>query len=155
MGYTGGTTDPDAGYDWIGIARIEAQCGALALDGSSVVVSPGVTLPQHGGWPGPGWEQQCPPDQVVVGFSGRSGQYVDQIGFQCGQWVTSTNVQGDSLSMNATTTLPLVGGDGGTPFSVACPVGQMAIGSALRSGFWLDSFSLVCGTPALEWDAGP
>jgi hypothetical protein len=148
---------PDSGLIVV-VSRIQTLCGAIVLDETApdpVSVTPGFLLPERGTYAGPSWSESCSGNEVVVGFSGRSGQYVDRLAFQCGHWIVSNEDGGPVLTMNATTSLPAVGGEGGSPFPLAaCPTGQMAIGSALRAGFWLDAFSLQCGTPSLESDAG-
>jgi hypothetical protein len=158
IGYRGDVLPPDSGLIIV-VSRIQALCGAIVLDGGApneVTFTLASQLPERGMIAGPSWSALCAENEVVVGFSGRSGQYVDQLSFECGQWVVSNGDGGPLLTMNGTSSLPPVGGDGGSPFPPAhCPTGQMAIGSALRAGFWLDEFGLVCGTPLLESDAGP
>jgi hypothetical protein len=158
IGYQGELLPADAGLI-VTVSRIQTLCGVLAVDGTAsneIVVTPGATLPEYGMWPGPSWTQTCGTNEVVVGFSGRSDAYIYQIDFQCGHWIVSSTNGIYRLSMDRTTTLGGAGSDAGNQFpEVACPVGQMAVGTALRSGFWLDAFSLVCGTPTLQWDAGP
>ncbi len=156
VGFHGETLPDDAGLIVV-VAQIQASCGKLAVDPSgAVTVAPIAMLPEHGMYTGPSWADLCGANQVVVGFSGRSGQYVDDLSFECAHWVVS-NVGGSAvLTIDGTSTLPPAGGDGGSAFpAVSCPPGEMAVGTALRSGFWLDAFSLVCGTPGLEDGAGP
>jgi hypothetical protein len=159
IGYQGNITDADAGLQTPVVARIQTLCGALSLDGTAsaqVLVGPGTTLPERGLWGGPLWSQVCPANQVVIGFGGRSGAFLDQIAFECGHWIELTAGGVISYAMDTTTTLVAAGGNGGSPFTaVACPYGQMAIGTALRSGDFVDAFSLVCGTPPVPADAGP
>jgi hypothetical protein len=158
IGYRGEVVPPDSGLIVV-VSRIQTLCGAIVLDETAsdpVSITPGFVLPERGTYAGPSWSEACAQNEVVVGFSGRSGQYVDQLAFQCGHWIVSSEDGGPVLTLSATTSLAPVGGDGGSPFPLAaCPTGQMAIGSALRAGFWLDAFSLQCGTPSLESDAGP
>jgi hypothetical protein len=158
IGYRGDLLPPDSGLIVV-VSRIQTLCGAIVLEGSApglVSFTPGAQLPERGMFSGPSWWEPCPANEVVVGFSGHSGEYVDQLAFQCGQWIVASGDGGPVLTMTATTSLPAVGGGGGSPFpAAACPPGQMATGTALRSGFWLDAFSLICGTPSLESDSGP
>lgn len=157
IGYRGEVLAPDSGLIVV-VSHIQTLCGAMVVDQAAadpVSITPGFELPVRGSYPGPSWSESCAANEVVVGFSGRSGQYVDQLAFQCGHWTVSNQDGGPVLIMNATDSLAPVGGDGGSPFPLAaCPTGQMAIGSAVRAGFWLDAFSLQCGTPSLESDAG-
>ena len=55
-----------------------------------------------------------------------------------------------TLSSELPTPLETVGGDGGSAFQDGCPLGQMARGSNVRSGEWVDAFGLICGTPSLN-----
>jgi hypothetical protein len=81
---------------------------------------------------------------------------VDELSFACAHWVVSDVDGSPALTIDRMSTLPPAGGDGGDPFpAVSCPSGEIAVGTALRTGFWLDAFSLVCGTPSLQFDAGP
>jgi hypothetical protein len=157
IGYRGDVLSPDSGLIVV-VSRIQTLCGAIVVDETAadpVSITPGFELPVRGTHPGPSWSETCAANDVIVGFSGHSGQFVDQLAFQCGHWIVSNEDAGPMLTMSSAYSLPAVGGDGGSPFPLeACPAGQMAIGTALRSGFWLDAFSLQCGTPSLDADAG-
>jgi hypothetical protein len=160
IGYQGEVTDADGGLVTPVVSRIETVCGVLTLDGTAsnqVVVGPGSTLPERGLYSGSTWAQMCGPDQVITGFVGRSGAFIDQLSFECGHFIASSSGAGPAFTMDTmTTTYPAAGGDGGSAFpAVPCPPGQMAIGTALRSGFFVDAFSLICGTPPVPADAGP
>jgi hypothetical protein len=159
IGYEGDTTDADGGLVTPVVSRIQTVCGVLGLDGTGsdlVVTDAGTTLPERGLYSGQSWVQMCPADQVVAGFVGRSGAFLDQIAFECGHWSVSGSSPDLTFTMDSTTTLTPAGGDGGSAFAaVACPAGQMAIGTALRSGFFVDAFSLICATPPLPGDVAP
>jgi hypothetical protein len=160
IGFQGEVNDADGGLVTPVVSRIEAVCGALALDGTAsnqIVVGPGVTMPEHGSYSGgQSWVQMCQPNQVVSGYVGRSGAFLDQVAFECGHWIASGSGAASSFTMDSTTTLAPAGGDGGSAFAaVPCPQGQMAIGTLLRSGFFIDSFSLICSTPPLPGDSAP
>jgi hypothetical protein len=148
--------DPDAGQStpWIGI--LQTRCGAVALGGpgrEQVVVGPGASLPQLGFFAGPGpmpFSSPCPADQIVVGFSGRSGAFVDGLAVVCAHWIVQATGAAYALSEDSVTTLTYAGGAGGDAFGLeSCPSGQMATGIAGRSGFWLDHFGLLCSEAAL------
>jgi hypothetical protein len=158
VGYQGFLTAPSVGLTLVG--GIQAICGALVVSESppyALTTGPGVTLPLRGTSQTSPWTQMCPSDQIVVAFDGNSGVALDQVTFLCAPWSASSGVVGATLSMGAQVALPPVGGDGGMPFQDSCPAGQLAIGSTLRSGQWVDAFGLVCGTPVLAGpaDAGP
>jgi hypothetical protein len=159
IGYQGEVTDADGGLVTPVVSRIETVCGVIGLDGTAtneVVVGPGSTLPERGLYNGSAWAQMCPTNQVISGFVGRSGSFLDQISFQCGHFIATTSGADPSFTTDTTTMLAAAGGGGGDAFpAVPCPPGQMAIGTALRSGFFVDAFSLICGTPPIPGDAGP
>jgi hypothetical protein len=155
IGFQGFLTAPSVGLTLVG--AIQAHCGSLVLVGvapDSVATVAGPTLPIRGSSITDPWTQTCPANQVVVGFFGRSGADLDQVAFQCAPW-TPADGGSDVLSIGSTTvTSSGAGGDGGLPFEDMCPTGQVARGTSLRAGSWIDAFGLVCGTPALASDSG-
>jgi hypothetical protein len=153
IGYQGFVTGPEIGLTIIG--AIQGVCGELSLGGGSVTTDAGATLPMRGTTQDVPWTQMCPADEVVVGFSGRSGAALDQVAFECAPWTASNDVDGGALSAGTIVTLTPAGGDGGSPYEDTCPSGQLARGSNLRAGNWVDAFGLVCGTPTLVSDGGP
>ena len=58
---------------------------------------------------------QCGPGKVLVGFSGRAGLWIDQIGIVCAD-LQSNNMPGRHLPVSE-----FFGGDGGGPTSGSCP----------------------------------
>jgi hypothetical protein len=155
IGYQGFLTGPNVSILLVG--GIQTLCGDLSLAGASgpVTTSAGDTLPMRGASQNSPWTQTCPANEVVVGFSGRSGSDLDQIAFVCAAWSAKPSGSGEAMTMGATDTLTSVGGDGGTPYQHACPPGELARGSTGGSGLWVDSFGLVCGTPSIVIDGGP
>ncbi len=149
IGYRGyvDTRDPAS------IGRIGAICGQLSVSpsGCQIAVSTGTTLPMRGQYGDVAFTQTCPADQVVVGFRGRSGYLLDQVGFICAPLVVSTGATGFKLSIGTTTALTPAGGTGGDAFQDGCPAGQIARGSNVTifvEGI-VDAFGLMCGTPSL------
>jgi hypothetical protein len=145
VGYLG-TYDPTAYVD-----SIQAVCGVVLVTGSStyqITMSPGATLPSHGTAGGSSFAAMCPKDQVVVGIYGHSGLWVDQVGFECAPLTISQSL---AISIGTVTQLPASGGPGGGAFGDTCPSGQVAIGSDVASGFFVDSIALRCATPTLVW----
>jgi hypothetical protein len=157
IGYQGFLTPPAVGLLLVG--AIQAVCGKLASSEAppyALSTTAGATLPVRGiSQTGP-WTQSCPPDQVVVGFEGNSGDAFDQVAFVCAPWSAAGGTPGGALTMGTPTSLSAIGGDGGMPFHESCPSGQLAIGSNLRAGEWIDAFGLVCATPTtVAGDGGP
>jgi hypothetical protein len=153
IGYQGFLTAPSVGLILVG--GIQALCGELVLTGPTITTTAGATLTIRGESQASPWTQTCPANEVVVGFVGRSGDDLDQVAFQCAAWTVSGDA-GSALSSGSIVTLAPAGGDGGTPYEDGCPSGQVARGSNLRAGEWVDAFGLVCGTLGLgPADGGP
>jgi hypothetical protein len=154
IGYQGYITPPSVGLTLVG--GIQALCAEIFLSATGVESIPGATLPVRGTSQNGPWMQVCPAGEVVVGFSGHSGDFLDRVAFVCAQLGTSDGEGGEEiLSIEGETTLPFAGGDGGTPYAVTCPPGQIARGSNLFAGEWVNLFGLVCGTPALVPEGDP
>lgn len=148
VGFQGFLTPPSAGLTLI--EGLAAMCAELSLVGpppGPSTATAGATLAFHGASKGSAWTQICPADEVVVGFSGRSGSDLDQVAFECAPWTAES--EGAPLSMGSTVTLPAAGGDGGLPFEDSCPSGQLARGTSGRYGQWVNALALVCATPTL------
>jgi hypothetical protein len=133
------------------VSSIQALCAELTppADGTAELgVTPTVALPERGLASGTTWSQRCPPDQVVVGFWGRSGLALDQIAFDCAR----IHVAADrTLSVDTVlvTLSPPNGGEGGDPFRIPCPAGQVARGAAGNADQWIQAFGLTCAAPVL------
>jgi hypothetical protein len=95
------------------------------------------------------WSMTCPNDEVVVGFYGRSGLILDQLGLVCG----ALSIEGTSVIVEETVSIGPFGGNGGSPFGEGCPAGQIARGNDLMvtDGAWVNAFALVCGEPSLAY----
>jgi hypothetical protein len=149
-GYRGSLTDPPTS----GISSLLALCGELVARGSGageVTVQHVDALPERGRRTTAAWEQSCPVNGIVTGFSGRSGLAIDQIKIQCNRLILSPTPQGGYLVSLDPATIdvnPPVGGAGGSPFQGACPVGQVARGSNVRASDAVDAFGLICGAPS-------
>jgi hypothetical protein len=155
IGFQGFLTLPSAGLTLI--EGLQAVCGQLSAQGPSparMTASVGAMLPIRGASLGSPWTLMCPSDEVVVGFAGRSGSDLDQVGFECAAWSAPSEDAGAPLEMGSTVTLPAVGGDGGLPFEEGCPSGEMVRGTSGHFGHWVDSLGLVCGTPTLASSDG-
>jgi hypothetical protein len=156
MGFDG-TMDAnmDSQFPWL--KSLTPRCGTLTLMGTgpfSIGVTKAEQLQERGGhsdlvFP----TATCPSNQVIVGFSGRAGGYIDNVGFSCAPLlVTGDATNGYTITIdtaNATTIGPL-GGTGGNDFGlVPCPDGQVSNGVNVYSGSWFDGFSLTCGVISL------
>ena len=108
--------------------------------------STGATLPAQGLPSGPVMTATCPPGQAIVGVHGRSGDFVDQVGFECAP-LTRQSDGSVSVSFATPTVLPGFGGNGGGSFDDPCPNGEVVRGWNVSGGAWLDSVSAVCAPP--------
>jgi hypothetical protein len=150
IGFQGYLYIPEVGLGpFVGV--IQAMCGALGVAGPPyhLTTTPTAALPERGLSYDSAWSAMCPADQVVVGFVGRSGIALDQVAFTCAPFDVALAGTSGSLTEGPTTTTAANGGTGGSPFTDGCPAGQIARGTALRSGQWVDALALVCGVPAV------
>lgn len=146
IGFSGNALAASATLDAVN-RQVAARCGVVQIIGTTVTIKPGAALPVRGMAGTTAWTRTCPADQVVVGFSGRSGSYVDQLVFICAPLTAASSAVGAALTPGATTTaLAAIGGNGGSAFAaIKCATGQLGAGSLVREGDFMDAFSIVCG----------
>jgi hypothetical protein len=141
------------------VTSIQAFCGTLVLPAGATEVSvvPGAALPERGTPSVATWSQMCPRDQMIMGFWGRSGRGLDQVGFDCAGVRISRSLSNDYVLAVDTTISELSppnGGDGGMPFRTSCMPGQIARTANINAADWIDAFGLTCATPSVR-TAGP
>ena len=143
------------------VSSIQTFCGRPVIASATateVSVLPGAALPERGLPSGASWSQMCPRDQMVVGFWGRSGRSLDQIGFDCAGVKVARDAS-NAFALAVDTTIselsPPNGGDGGEPFRASCMPGQIARVANLNASAWIDTFGLTCATPAASMTSGP
>jgi hypothetical protein len=131
----------------VGVHRqIAGHCGVIQIVGTAVTMKAGATLPIRGKAGTSSWTRDCPANQVVVGFSGRSDLLIDQLTLNCAPLVASGSALGSALTVATSTVLPAVGGAGGTAFApTKCLSGEVATMARVRTGDNLDAFGLACG----------
>jgi hypothetical protein len=71
------------------------------------------------------YDISCPSGNVIVGFQGRSGLWVDRIGLVCAP-VNTGSTLGTTFSETG-----MAGGEGGEDIYVTCPAGQAAVGTKM------------------------
>ncbi|MEA2700338.1 MAG: hypothetical protein QOI66_4609, partial [Myxococcales bacterium] len=144
IGFSGNALGPSTTLDTVN-RQIAARCGVVQIVGTTVTIKPGATLPVRGMAGTMAWTRTCPADQVVVGFSGRSGSYVDQLVLICAPLTAASSAVGAALMPGGTTSLTAIGGNGGSAFAaIKCATGQVGAGSLVREGDFMDAFSIVC-----------
>jgi hypothetical protein len=153
IGYVGTVDAPDAAANYL--RTFQAICGTLAVSGTTtftVQTTTAETLAQVGDGPVGTMTQtrRCPTNQVIVGFTGHSGGYIDQLSFICAPLQIGGTSPNFTLSNGASTTINFIGGPSGNAFApINCPANQVAVGHAPRAGAFIDSFALVCAAPRL------
>ena len=106
-----------AGCRQLGQAQVAAQSARFGAQGPAVAVA-------------------CAPDEVPVGYYGRSGALVDAVGLLC----QKPGAKEIRRSVSA-------GGHGGKPFEVRCPKGSVVMGLRGRDGALLDAVGVACASP--------
>jgi hypothetical protein len=93
-------------------------------------------------------ELKCYNGDVIVGLTGRSGQYVDLLSISCAP-LHADGTLGMPYTRLDSFGLPIqFGGNGGSSFAPEnCPPGQAAIGVHGHSGDSLDALGLECAPP--------
>ncbi len=154
-------------------AATPARLRILPDQWNPVSISPGI-----GGLGGvEAASQQCPTTEWINSMYGRSGSYVDKIGFKCTdgtdlgsiggeggvpfEYSNDTGIaaiiahSGDAVDRvqakwgNGGTSLS-AGGLGGSLHNLSCPAGKVAVGFGGRSGSKVDQLTLICNT-APSW----
>jgi Trypsin len=134
------------------VDRIRTVCGALVVThAGSVAIEVGATtaLAERGTGPGTAVSLRCPTNQVVYGFDGRSGAFVDQLTFHCAPLLISDAE--NSVAIGASSVLVPVGGVGGSPQgSFDCGPATVAVGTRTLADGVLKKIALLCASVALR-----
>jgi len=132
--------------------QLTPLCGTVTVSaagaGLAVHTTAGATLPSRGGNAGTANPRHCAQDQVVVGFTGRSGTLVDQLTITCAPLTIDGSL---NFVVGVPTNLAACGGTGGSAFpQTNCPTGQVATVSRTRVSGLLEAFGLGCSQPRLQ-----
>lgn len=126
------------------LEAVRLRCGQLTLgaDGRSVQVSRAGETPLRGRARGRSGKVDCPPNEVVVGFGGRSGQLIDQLRLEC----AALKIRGrGQAGPERARFVGQVGTSGGRPFpDRSCPPNSVATAADIRAGNSVDAFALTC-----------
>jgi hypothetical protein len=152
IGYQGTVDPPDVMINYL--RTFQGVCGTLSITGTNtyaVHVTQAETLALEGTQTGSMTQMAlCPANQVVVGFSGRSGGFIDALSFSCAPLVISGTSPNFMLSIGAFTATSAIGGPGGMPFTaISCPANAVALGETGRADVDIHAFGLVCARPTL------
>lgn len=148
---TGLAGSNDGGDEYIG--QISAQCSAATLspDGSGgfdIELATGQQLPARGDGGGSSWIRDCDAGDVMVGFDGRAGAYLDRLFVRCASLTVSGAPEALTFTTGNPYELTLVGGGGGSPFPHRdCPDGEVVTTTRIRAGSFVDAFGVGCALP--------
>ena len=100
----------------------------------SLVLNPASSAVPRGGAMGTEFNGVCPAGTMVVGISGRSGSWIDQLSFTCAEFelIETTMPNGtprfevQEVAGSRTLVSLEAGGAGGGPFDLPCPLDQAA-----------------------------
>ena len=137
-------------------------CGQLQLfpeQGNLVKITPGITLLERGGASSAdGGEARCPANQVVVGYSGIVNDWLRKLTISCATVDVLTQDGAEVVTVGAPTAIPEFGKDAAqTPvvFPYAgCPAGQVARGTEMHAGDWVEALWLQCAPVKLTYGMG-
>jgi cysteine-rich repeat protein len=133
------------------VDQLAGLCGAVSVgvlnDKFVIKAPPAANLSPVGGGGGGPFNSLCPADQLLVGYSGRAGAYIDAIRFSCVPLVITEDNAGFKVSPGMITNLAQFGGGGGGVIpQTNCPAGQIANRKTGRSGGYIDQFGLGCAS---------
>lgn len=144
----------DGAYMGAGIRSIGGVCGTLSVGAASpyaVTTSSGGQLPERNS-PTTGVEMaMCPANQVVVGFSGKSGMYMEALSFRCAPLSITGNSPTFQLQVGNATNTGLLGDENtGADFAaINCAAGEVAVSQMINAGDAIDNFGLRCAALSL------
>jgi hypothetical protein len=137
------------------LTSLAGQCGSLKVDATAgqpfpVTVSPEGALPTRGIPQGKAFTALCPSNQMVVGFEGRAGSFIDQLVVVCAP-LTVAGPPSLAVTRGTFAKLPAVGGTGGEAFQTSCPAGRIAIGHRGEAVTVVDTLALACSAPSAAY----
>jgi hypothetical protein len=140
-----GTVGADVTY----VRSVSGVCGTLALQAQApyaITVSKAGNLPLRMTAQATAQSALCPANQVVVGFAGTSGGYIDSLKFKCAPLSVSGQAPNYTLSIGTASDTGSIGGAaGGSAFTaISCAAGQVAVSQRPNAGNAIDSFGMAC-----------
>jgi hypothetical protein len=142
-----------AGPDINGVNSVQARCAELVLGKPRGFGTENPrTLAVHGVAGPDGQDATCPPDQVVVGFEGSTGQWIDRLYVDCAPVSFQSSNRLAVVSVGTATRLPVELGQPaqGILQMVRCEKGKIAVGIRGAAGRAVDWLGLRCARPTLR-----
>ncbi len=155
-----GMIDPSEDCDDMNANELDGCTSACAVGPTGLAFGPASATEDMGGddrrffFDG---DTDCPAGEVLVGLSGGLVEDEDWIGTARGRCATVdlTNADPPALVTAPGTALPQYGiEDGGGPWEVLCPHGQLLVGAEGQGGSVLDRLLIYCATPAVVQGGG-
>jgi hypothetical protein len=156
-----GTVDAPGGKSYL--RSVQAVCGELIIGDSEpwpVTVMEASLLPMHDIESAQAQTALCPPNQVMTGFAGRSGLWMDSVDVRCAPLTILGSAPNYLLVVGTPSKAGTIGGPtGGSPFDpLECAAGDVAVGQVGRTIYdstLLGAFGVSCATLTLELQSGP
>ncbi|WP_437600933.1 hypothetical protein [Sorangium sp. So ce590] len=135
--------------------QIQAQCGYLNLAGTgptTLTTTPGDLTPNRGDYGSVPWTRMCPENQVVVGFSGRVGDFVDRLVLDCAPLLVEGEPSALRVEVGPVSSSEGVGGLGGDAFpDTRCGEREVANLVHVMEDGAINAFGLGCKTVSLAY----
>lgn len=155
-----GTVDPSGDPTYV--RSEQGICGIIGVSASepwTVTVTEADPLPMHDAELALKQTAKCPLDQVMIGFAGRSGLWMDTVDVRCAPLKILGKSPDFLLVQGTPKTAGTIGGNqGGSPFDpLDCDAGSVAVGqvgNTAYSGDVLGSFGVRCAAITLETGPG-
>jgi hypothetical protein len=132
-----------------GLNSVQGTCGDLKVTGTSsyqITTEANGTLGPFGTASPNAHASSCAPNQMIVGFDGASGAWIDHLFIHCAPLTIQGGPGNYTVAVGTSTKiLTRVGPATGTPFAArSCPDGQIAVGILGAAGQAVDRFGLSC-----------
>ena len=147
VGYhvSAGTTNTGAPV----VEGLRAMCGRLEVSVSDGSYRIQALLPRQLSALGAGTANSlmalCPADEALVGFFGRAGMRLDQVGFRCSAIRVANDAAMTVTLVPSRSFGPVPTTSNESEFSDDCDPGTVAVGHLASHGAWIDGLGLHCG----------
>jgi len=162
IGFYGTVDDPADPEAKTYLRSAQALCAELTVSPSepyTITVTPAGALAMHQIAAAKVQMAVCPADQVMTGFAGQSGLWMDSVDVRCAPLSISGVAPNFALVVGTPTKAGTIGGpSGGSPFDpLQCAPGDLAVGQIIRTinaGTLLGAFGVECATASIKVGPG-